>query len=287
MNDFVNGVLTRISTLFDPEALGAAAADLLANAIVAAVTFALYYLLWRVLQRVVRLTAGRAEIDDTTREFVLTVVRFVVLTLGVVHALTSFGVNTTSLIASLGVAGLTIGFAARDALSNLIAGLLIYWDRPFVIGDLLEVGTFYGRVDRITLRSTRVITPDGRMLAVPNTEIINRTVASYTNFPHLRIDIAFTVNVNENIGRIRDLLLAVVRDDAEYMSEPAPVVVVTALNDYNLQLELRAWAHDERDHIRLRTGLRETVYRTLYDAGVDMPFETLRIEPVTVRSAAG
>ncbi len=285
MNQFVDSIVSRISDLFDPSTLGDAAANMLANAIVGLFTFTLYYLFWRVLQRVVRATSARASVDETTREFILTVVRFLVLTLGVVHALATVGVNTASLIASLGVAGLTIGFAARDALSNLIAGLLIYWDRPFVIGDLLEVGPHYGRVDRITLRSTRVITTDGRMLAVPNTEIINTTVASYTNFPHLRIDVAITVGVNESIDRIRSLLLDLVASNDEYMDDPAPVLVVTALNDYNLEVQLRAWAHNERDHVRLRTSLREAAYKVLHSNGVDMPFETFRIEPLKVQTA--
>jgi small conductance mechanosensitive channel len=286
MNSFFQQIATRIGDLFAPAALGTMAGDMMANAVVGIITFSLYYLAWRVLERLMRLGAGRASVDQTTREFSLAVVRLVLLTGGVVHALASFGVNTASLIASLGVAGLTIGFAAKDALSNLIAGLLIYWDRPFVIGDLLEVGPHYGRVDRITLRSTRVITPDGRMLAVPNTEIINTTVASYTNFPHLRLDIPITIGVNEDVGRVRRLLLDLVRADSAFMADPEPAVVVVSLNDYNLQIELQAWAENERVHIRQRHALREAAYRTLHDAGVEMPFETLRIEPVTVLSAA-
>ena len=78
---------------------------------------------------------------------------------------------------------MTIGFAARDSLSNIISGILIFLDRPFVIGDIVEIEGFYGRVEKITLRSTRIITSDGKMLAVPNTEIINKTVASYTISP--------------------------------------------------------------------------------------------------------
>jgi len=203
-----------------------------------------------------------------------------------VNALAAFGINTASLLTSLGIAGLTIGFAARDALSNLISGLLIYWDRPFVIGDLLEVGNHYGTVERITLRSTRVVTPDGRMLAVPNAEIINTTVASYTNFPHLRIDVPVSVAVKENLDKVRAVLLGLVRDVPEYMSDPEPKVVVTHLNDYNVELELRAWAHDERDHIHLRGSLREAAFNALNQAGIDMPFETLRIEPLTVNQVA-
>ena len=286
MNQFVTTIVDRLAVIFDPEVMGETAAELLSNLLIAAATFAAYYLLWFVLDRIIRRVSTRLEADATNREFVRMVLKFAVLTLGTVSALAAIGVNTASLLTSLGIAGLTIGFAARDALSNMISGLLIYWDRPFVIGDLLEVGSHYGRVDRITLRSTRVITPDGRMLAVPNTEIINTTVASYTNFPHLRIDVPVTIGVNEDIGRARALLLALVEEGEEWMDHPAPSVRVTALGDYFVELKLMVWAHDERRHLQLRSELREAVFVTLTRAGVDMPFETFRLEPVTVEKAS-
>ena len=77
-----------------------------------------------------------------------------------------------------------------------------------------------------------------------------------------------------------------VHDAPEYMSEPEPIVVVTRLNDYNVVVELRAWAHDERAHVELRPALREAAFRALNQAGVDMPFETFRVEPVTIREAS-
>ena len=283
MNRFLGSIVDRLAALFDPQTLGIAAADLLANAIIGLATFLTYYVFWRVLDAAARIVTRHLEVDPTSRDFTLTTLKFAVLTLGAVNAMAAVGVNTASLLTSLGIAGLTIGFAARDALSNLISGILIYWDRPFVIGDLVDIGDDYGRVDRITLRSTRVVTPDGRMLAVPNTEIINKPVASYTNFPHLRIDIPVTVSVDEDLSRVRATLLDLVRENPDYMDDPHPRVVVTQLNDYNVQLELRAWVFQERRHIELRVALREAVFESLRDAGVDMPFETLRLEPLTIR----
>ena len=140
MNQFMSGIIDRLSAIFDPQVLGQTAGDLLANLIIAAATFAAYYLLWFVLDLAVRRVSKRVKANATSREFVRMVLKFAVLTLGIVSALAAIGVNTASLLASLGIAGLTIGFAAKDALSNLISGLLIYWDRPFVIGDLVEVG---------------------------------------------------------------------------------------------------------------------------------------------------
>jgi len=277
---FFRSILERLATLFDPETLGVAVADILANLIIGAATFLAYYLVWRVLDKIARMLSQRLRVDATNRDFTLTVLKFVVLTFAGVNALTAVGVNTASLLTTLGIAGLTIGFAARDALSNMISGLLIYWDRPFVIGDLVDIGSSYGRVDRITLRSTRVVTPDGKMLAVPNTEIINSIVASYTNFPHLRIDIPVTVSVDSDLAAVREALLALVREDPAYMKSPAPVVVVKQLNDYNVLMELRAWLIDERRHIEARDALRQAVFEALKRAGIEMPFETFRVQQI-------
>ena len=146
-----------------------------------------------------------------------------------------------------------------------------------MIGDLVEIEDNYGTVDQITLRSTRIITSDGKMLAVPNADIINKTVASYTNFPHLRLDIEATVAVDEDLNQVRQLLLDQVVDDPAFLEEPSPRVVVTQLNDYNVAIELQAWLDDEREHVVQRSALRERVFNALTEAGIDMPYETLQI----------
>jgi small conductance mechanosensitive channel len=178
--------------------------------------------------------------------FVQNIVKYSLLSIGLVYALNAIGIKTTAVLASLGIVGLTIGFAARDALSNIISGILIFIDRPFVLGDLVDIEGSYGRVDKITLRSTRIVTLDGRMLAVPNTEVINKTVASYTNFPNLRIDVAVSVSVTEDLENARNILLETVKADPDYMNDPPPRVVVKQLNDYNVILELQVWLEDER-----------------------------------------
>jgi len=160
---------------------------------------------------------------------------------------------------------------------------MIFLDRPFVLGDLVEVGGNYGRVDLITLRSTRIVTSDGKMLAVPNAEIINQIVTSYTNFPHLRLDVEVTVGVTEDIEQVRRVLCGVVQDDQDFLDDPPARVIVTQLNDYNVALELQAWIKNERTHIEKRSELREKVFKALTDAKIDMPFETLKLTPLTVK----
>lgn len=282
MGNLIDSILSRLSQIFDPEALGELLADAIANIIVGIAVMAAFVLGWLALRAVLRTALERSRVDETSISFTMTVAKYGLLGIGVVTALDAAGIQTATVLASLGIAGLTIGFAARDALSNLISGILIYIDRPFVIGDLVEIEDFYGRVDKITLRSTRIISSDGKMLAVPNAEVINKTVASYTNFPHLRLDIDVTVAINEDINRVRDILLELIAADEDYLKAPAPVLVVNQLNDYNVAVQLRAWLKDERQHVEKRFALREKVFSTLSRAGIEMPFETIQIEPLRV-----
>lgn len=283
MNEFFDSILNRLGQSFDPEIIGTTMAVVVANLIVAILIFAAFYVLWKLLDWISRPVIRRARLDETTASFVQTILKYTILAFGLIQALDAVGIDTAAVIASLGIAGLTIGFAARDALSNIISGLFIFWDRPFVLGDLIEVEGNYGKVDKITLRSTRVVTVDGKMLAIPNSTMVNTTVASYTNFPNLRLDVEVTIGVAEDVDRVREILLGLVRGNPDYLAEPPPQVVVTQLNDYNVALEVRAWLKDERQHIPKRFALREAIFETLTAAGVDMPFETLQLTPLEIR----
>lgn len=283
MSELIEVILERLQTLFNPEALGTRLVDFMINLIVALITFAAFYLLWIIVRQLLKRFLPKSRFDKTSQAFIKTILQYSILLLGLVNALSVMGVDTAGLLASLGIVGITIGFAARDAFSNLISGILIFLDRPFVIGDLVEVGDNYGRVDQITLRSTRIITSDGKMLAVPNAEIINKTVTSYTNFPHLRLDVGVTVGVNENIDQVRHILFEVIQNDPDYLADPPARVVITQLNDYNVALELQAWINDERQHVEKRFELREKIFNKLTEKQIEMPFETIKLTPLTVK----
>lgn len=285
MNVFFDSIITRLQEIFNPRDMGEQIAQGVANLIIGLIVFLAFYLMLRLLVMLMRRTVKKSNMDETTYSFVETTVNYTILTIGVLSALNAMGINTAAILTSLGIVGVTIGFAARDSLSNLISGIIIFLDRPFVIGDLVEIDDKYGRVSEITLRSTRVVTSDGRMLAVPNTEIINKTVASYTNFPNLRLDIPVTIAVTEDIEKARQALLDLVEDNPEFLKEPAPRVVTTALNDYNIALELQAWLIDERQHVEKRSELREKVFNAFNKAGIEMPFETIQLAPMQVNMA--
>lgn len=287
MARLLESLLSRLREYFDLDRLGVMLGEILVDLIIGVIVLAIFYVIWRVLRWMIAPRLKR-RLDKTSAAFADTIIKFTLFGFGVIAALSAAGIQTAALLGSLGVVGLTLGFALRDTLSNIISGILVFMDRPFTIDDLVEIDGRYGRVDRIALRTTRIVTNDGKMLAVPNAEIMNKTVTSYTNFPHLRLDITITVAVTEDLDRARKLLLALVQNDKDYMSDPLPLVVVTQLNDYNVTLELRAWLGDERQHVQKRFELREKVFKTLTAAGVEMPFETLQLAPhrVTVEMPA-
>ena len=283
MIEFWKSIQLRLQEIFDPAILGAQLAEWLANFAVGLVVFAFFYFVWQLLNWVLQRVLKRRSIDRTVATFIRISLKLVVLVIGIITALDAAGIQVSALLASLGIAGLTIGFAAQDAFSNIVSGLLIFLDRPFVIGDLVEIEGRYGRVADITLRSTRIVTSDGKMLAVPNTEVINKTVASYTNFPHLRLDIPITIGVTEDLNQVRQVLMDLVRDRSVYLPEPAPRVVVTQLNDYNVAIELQVWIKNEREHVERRFELREQAFDVLNQAGIDMPFETIQLAPLQIQ----
>ncbi len=277
MQPIIKETFQRLRQQFDIQAISTITAEWLINIATGLLVMILFYISWKIIRKVTLSGLKRSHIDETATALVETLLKYGFFTLGLATALNSMGVKMTAVLASFGVAGLTIGFAARDALSNIISGILIFMDRPFVIGDLVEIEGIYGKVHRITLRSTRIVTVDGKMMAVPNTEIINKTVASYTNFPHLRLDIPITVAVHENLGRVREFLLSLVEGDPEFLSDPAPRVVVAKLNDYNVEMQLQVWLKNERKHKEIRYLLREQMFNKLSDEHVDMPFETISV----------
>ncbi len=253
--------------------LAAAIAAFGRGVLVALVIYALYALVRVLVSRLIR----TFQLEKTIVNFLLMALRYAAIIVGIVAVLDQFGVNVGSLIAGLGIAGIAIGFAAKDTLSNIIAGIFIFWDRPFYIGDVVEIQGEYGEVKEITLRTTRVVTPDGKMVSIPNQIIAANKIVSYTMFPTLRLDMPVTIGVTEPIAPARKALLAIVEDDDRFTDSPQPEVLVTKLGDYFVELELRVWVKNVLSHIPVRAELRERIKDSLDAAGIEMPFETIAI----------
>ncbi|MEP7273640.1 MAG: mechanosensitive ion channel family protein [Acidobacteriota bacterium] len=253
------------------------AAELAPSLILALLVFVVFYLIYWVVKTIVARIAKHVGLERTVSSFLLIALKYVILIFGAITALQQVGINVTSLIAGLGIIGLSLGFAAKDTLSNIIAGVFLFWDKPFIIGDLIEVSDEYGQVHEITLRTTRIVTPDGKLVSIPNSELINSKIKSYTMYPHLRLDIDVTIGVNEDIGKARDVILGLLQSDNRLLADPAPAVLVTTLGDYFVGLQLRVWLDEVRQHVSVKAELRERIKEALDRAKISMPFETIEV----------
>lgn len=244
-----------------------------------------------------RLAAGmlgrvitKAGAEPAVQEIALRLTKYTIIAVGLVMAASQLGIQVASLLAGLGVVGLAIGLAAQDTLANLVAGITILWDRPFRIGDNVTVTGTFGKVEEIGLRTTRIRTVEQLDTILPNKEIINATIVNHTLNPMMRLAIPVGIGYGEDTREARRVLLDKVSGHALILDDPAPQVVVTALGDSAVDLELRVWLRDpfaEREATCVMTELAKV---TLDEAGIEIPFpqRTLHFaEPLDVRTGAG
>jgi len=194
-----------------------------------------------------------------------------------VMAADQIGVNVTAALAGMGVAGIAVGFAAQDSLANSIAGFLIFWDKPFKVGDFVHVQDEYGEVTEITLRTTRIRTRNNTFVVMPNKEIIEDVLVNHSMYGETRVDIPVGIAYKESIDDARTALLRAVDEVDGVLAEPEPRVVVTGLGASSIDLEVRVWiceADTERP-VYFRTV--EACKKALDDAGIEIPFPHLQL----------
>ena len=192
------------------------------------------YLVRRALDRVPR-------IDDTLKPFLSSSVRYLVIVIAFVAVLAEFGVQTTSIIAVLGAAGLAIGLALQGTLQNMAASIMLLVLRPFRVGEYIDAGGVSGTVDAINLFTTDMTTYDGIYRAVPNAELWNRNILNYSRNPTRRLDIPVGIAYEDDVEQALDLLLSHLSKDTRVLPHPDPQVLVTGLGDSSVNLTLRCW----------------------------------------------
>ena len=222
------------------------------------------YLVRRALDRVPR-------IDDTLKPFLSSSVRYFVIVITFVAVLAEFGVQTTSIIAVLGAAGLAIGLALQGTLQNIAAGIMLLVLRPFRVGEYIDAGGVSGTVDAINLFTTDMTTYDGIYRSVPNAELWNRNILNYSRNPTRRLDIPVGIAYEDDVEQALDLLLSHLSQDTRVLPDPEPQVLVTGLGDSSVDLTLRCWTN-RTDFWPLRFELNKKVKLWLDAAGVSIPF---------------
>ncbi len=188
---------------------------------------------------------------------IASLVRYGILIVVVVAVLAQIGIQTTSILAALGAAGLAIGLAIQGTLSNIAAGMMLLWLRPFRIGDYIDTGSAAGTVKDLGLFATELHSWDGIYLFVPNSELWNKKLINYSRLPTRLNDLAFGVDYADDLDKGLETLLAVAGADKRVLPDPAPLVFVDQLGDSAVVLRLRVWGANA-DYWDLRRALTKT-----------------------------
>jgi small conductance mechanosensitive channel len=197
--------------------------------------------------------------------------------IALISAASELGVNVAAALAGLGVAGIAVGFAAQETVANMIAGFLIFWDRPFKIGDFITTQNRYGRVTEITMRTTRIRTMDNTFVVIPNKQLIGDTLLNHSMYGEMRINVPLSIAYKESIAEARAVLLPVLRHIPGVMETPAPDVVVTALADSGVSLSARVWIADAAAERSTSFAVIEACKLALDDAGIEIPFPHMQL----------
>ena len=218
-------------------------------------------------------------LDETALPMVNRFIRFLVIAVGVLLALPQLGITIAPLLGGAGVLGLAVSFAAKDTLSNLIAGVLLIMDRPFKVGDRIELwnapretGT-WGDVIEIGLRATKIRNPDNLVVVVPNNEIMRRDIINYTmSGDDIRLRIPFSCAYESDIERAKALLKEVAPTVKGVKMDPAPIVIVRGFGPSEVNLQLRVWIMEARSRRRIADEITEKAMVAFAGAGVEIPY---------------
>ena len=214
---------------------------------------------------------GRAHVDSTLSGFLRNIAYAAMLVLVLMTALTAIGVPTTSMFAVLGAAGLAVGLALKDSLSNIASGVMLIVLRPFRAGDHVIAAGQEGVVQEVRVFQTRLRAFDHRVIILPNSEITTAPIVNYSSLPQRRFDVSVGVGYEDDLQKARELLLRIAREEPLVLDDPAPAVRVANLGESSVDLVLQAFAANA-DFVDARSRVVEAVRNQLIGNGLSIPY---------------
>ncbi|MCB1699889.1 MAG: mechanosensitive ion channel [Pseudomonadales bacterium] len=219
----------------------------------------------------VRKVLNTRSMDEILVSFLTSILSWVLLLFVVIAALSQLGINTNSLVALLGAAGLAIGLSLQSSLSNFAAGVMLIIFRPFTKGNFVEAGGATGVVDKISIFTTTLTTTDNKEVIVPNGAIINGNITNYSARPTRRVDMVFGISYDDDIRKAKEILEQIIAADERVLPEPAPVIALGALAESSVNFLVRPWAKQE-DYWGLLWDTTEAVKLKFDEAGITIPY---------------
>ena len=224
----------------------------------------------------VRRAMQRAEIDEILVKFAGSILNALLLLFVIIAAISQLGVNTTSLVAIFGAAGLAIGLSLQSSLQNFAAGVMLVMFRPFKIGDRIETGGVEGVVKVISIFSTTLMTLDNKEVIIPNGSIYSGTIINFTSSDIRRVDMVFGIGYNDDIRKARDVIQTILEADQRILKDPSPQIVVIELGDSSVNFGVRPWVNSD-DYMDVKFDITENIKLAFDKQGVSIPFPQMDV----------
>lgn len=224
-----------------------------------------------VVTRVLRNTLARLDMEDTLQRFLCNIANTVLLLVVIIAAIGALGVQTTSLLAVLGAAGLAVGLALQGSLSNFAAGVLIVAFRPYKVGNFIEAGGVSGTVEEVQIFTTVLKSPDNKKIIVPNSQIMNGTIINFSANDERRVDLVVGCSYDDDLDKVHRVLSEIVASDPRVLTEPAPNIAVTNLGDSSIDFVVRPWVN-AADYWDVYFDMTEQVKRRFDAEGISIPY---------------
>lgn len=213
----------------------------------------------------------KAGVDQTLRRFLGKLIYYVLLTGVVFAAASQLGIDTTSFLAIFGAAGLAVGLALKDSLSNFASGIMLILFRPFKVGDFVTVGGVTGTVHQIDTFSTLILTADNQRIIVPNSGITSSVITNVNAEDTRRVDLVIGIGYDDDIRQAKTTLEEIVRADSRVLSDPATTIAVAALADSSVNFIVRPWVKTA-DYWNVHNDLLEKIKITFDETGISIPY---------------
>ena len=225
----------------------------------------------KLLLKIIKSALEKTTVEETIRIFVANLLNSLLMVIIFIAAINQLGIETTSIIAMLGAAGLAIGLALQGSLANFAAGILIVIFRPYKVGDYIEAGSAEGTVLDIQIFSTVLKTPDNKVVVVPNGTIMDSSIINYTGQETRRVDIVASCGYEDDIDKVKDILKDILNQDERILEEPQPRIAVSELADNSINFIVRPWVNSS-DVLSVKYSILEQIKKRFDEEGISIPY---------------
>jgi small conductance mechanosensitive channel len=213
----------------------------------------------------------KRNVDPTISKFVISLVKITLITFVIISAVDQVGIETTSFVAIIGAAGLAVGFALQGSLSNFASGVMLIIFKPIKVGDYIEGGGASGSVESIGIFVTTLVTPDNKVVYIPNSALMGSNITNYSTKDTRRVDMVFGIGYGDDIDRAKNVIKSIIDSDSRILKDPATQIVVSELADSSVNFNVRPWVNSA-DYWGVYFDVTELIKKKFDEQNISIPF---------------